>query len=241
MRITFAESHAELDKCAQFISSQGLCPRGSRNKSNPPRLAITISRQSGSGARFVADCLAKKFQARTSAESPAWTVFERNLVERVLEEHDLPGNLAPVMREDAVPELADALDELLAGHPPAWTFVQHTVQTILRLAERGNAILIGRGAHLVTRSLPHVFHVRLVGSLEKRVEHLREMRALSEKQAVAIIRREDRGCRRYLKKYFHGDIDDPLAYHLVVNTDSMSYEKIAHVIEEAALESVSAA
>jgi hypothetical protein len=136
-------------------------------------LAITISRECGSGAHCVATCLAQYLQPRTPQEPGLWTVFDKNLVERVLEDHDLPSRLAGLMPENRIPELTDALDELLGVHPPVWTFVQQTAETILRLADRGNAILIGRGAHVITSKLSNGFHVRLVGSLESRIEHIR--------------------------------------------------------------------
>ena len=87
-----------------------------------------------------------------------------------------------------------------------------------------------------TSELENVFNVRLVGSLEKRIEHIREIRGIGKKEAWALIRQEDRGRQRYLKKYFGKDIEDPLSYHLVVNTDSVPYEQAACLIGEAALE-----
>jgi cytidylate kinase len=113
--------------------------------------------------------------------------------------------------------------------------VHQTAETILRLAQQGNVILIGRGANLVTRKLPHVLHVRLVGSLEKRVAHMQEIRKVGRKAALELIHTEDRGRQRYLKKYFDKNPDDPLLYNLVINTDSMSYEEAAYLIGNAAL------
>lgn len=200
------------------------------------RLAITISRQTGSGAHCVATHLARYLQAHAPEDSCAWTVFDRNLVEQVLEDHHLPPSLGRFMPEDRTPELTDALDELLGLHPPSLTLVQQTAQTILRLANRGNVILIGRAAHIITAQLDYAFHVRLVGSLEKRIAHLQQIRTVGRKEALALIRREDQGRQRYLKKYFGKDIDDPLSYHLVVNTDSMPFETAACLVGEAALE-----
>src|SRR5262249_48846550 len=140
------------------------------------------------------------------------------------------------MPEDRVPEITGTLDDLLGVHPPAYTLVQQTAETILHLANRGNAILIGRAAQVITSHLDHVFHVRLVGSIEKRIEHISEIRGIGKTEALALIRQEDRGRQRYLKKYFGKDIADPLSYHLVVNTDSGPYERASRLIGEAALD-----
>lgn len=143
--------------------------------------------------------------------------------------------LSRFMPEDRVPDLVDALDELLGLHPPFWTLVQQTVETISRLADRGNSILIGRGAHVITSGRENVFHVRLVSSLAKRAQHIQEIRGIGKAEALSVIRQEDRGRQRYLKRYFGKDIDDPLSYHLVVNTEFMPYQKAAYLIAEAAL------
>ena len=50
-----------------------------------------------------------------------------------------------------------------------------------------------------------------------------------------LIHREDRGRNRYLKKYFDTDIEDPLLYHLIINTDLIPYEEAARIIADAVL------
>src|SRR5690349_5041687 len=111
------------ERCLQFINTEAssksetrFFTRDEKAKERKP-FAITISRQTGSGAQFVAEALAGYLRARTAADSPAWTVFDRNLIEKVLEEHQLPARLAHFVPEDRVPALADALDELLGVHP----------------------------------------------------------------------------------------------------------------------------
>jgi cytidylate kinase len=204
----------------------------------PLRQAVTISRQAGCGALAVGESLAEYLQARAQRDLAPWTVFDRNLVEKVLEDHHLPKSLARFMPEDRIPELADIMDELFGLHPSSWTLVRQTAETILHLAELGRVILIGRGANVITQKLSHVFHVRLVGSFEKRLEHVQEFNHLDKAAAADFIRREDRGRERYLKKYFHKDIADPLLYDLVINTDTVAYGEAARIIGEAVLNRV---
>ena len=226
----------DLEQCLTFINCQ-LQPAGKALVSGDgaDRRAVTISRQTGSGGHAVAERLAEYLQAATPKASCPWTVFDRNIVEKVLEDHNLPKRMAQFMPEDRISEIADTMDELFGLHPPSWTLVRQTADTILHLAELGNVILIGRGAGVITSKLDYVFHVRLVGSLERRVEHVQEISRLSRKEAVALIQQEDRGRRRYLKKYFDKDIDDPLLYHAIINTDLVSYEHAARMIGNAML------
>ena len=118
--------------------------------------------------------------------------------------------------------------------PGPWS--ARTTETILHLVELGNVIVIGRGATVITGKLDYVFHVRLVGSLEKRVARIQEAEpSRARRPRWTLIRREDRGRERYLKKYFKADIDDPLLYHLMINTDLVPYDEAARIIADAML------
>ena len=195
--------------------------------------AVTISRQAGSGAHTIAEKLAAHLQSLSPKDAPPWTVFDHNLVEKVLEDHQLPARLAQYMPEDRTSEFQDSMDELFDLHPPSRTLVHQTSETLLRLASLGRVILIGRGANIVTSRLPGVLHVRLVAPFEQRVAHMQELRKLTRKAALDVVRREDRGRARYLKKYFDANIDDPLLYHLVINTDWVPVDQAAELIAQA--------
>ena len=222
------------DRCLEYINSQVQTPRELTPENAVPRWrAVTISRQAGAGSHVVAEELIALLQGRAPAGSPPWTIFDRNLVERVLKDHDLPARLAKFMPEDRMSNMSDTLDDLFGLHPSTWTLVRKTADTILHLAELGNVVIIGRGANIITKNLDSAFHVRLVGSEAKRIEHLRAYKHLSLEAASLYLRDEDLGRKRYVKKYYAADIDDPLLYHLVINTDLLSYGEAARTIAEA--------
>jgi cytidylate kinase len=232
--VSNVDATTNYERCLDYINSQAQTPRGRAPEDAVPRWrAVTISRQAGAGAHVVAEELIALLQVRVPSEAPPWTIFDRNLVERVLEDHDLPGKLAKFMPEDRMSNMSDTLDELFGLHPSSWTLVRKTADTILRLAELGNVVIIGRGANIITKNLDSAFHVRLVGSETKRIEHLRDYKHLSLGAASLYLRDEDLGRKRYVKKYYATDIDDPLLYHLVINTDLLSYEEAARTIGEA--------
>lgn len=206
-------------------------PAGHRVGARRP--VITISRQAGAGAHVVADELVALLQDRAVPGSSPWTVFDRNLVDRVLKDHALPQRLAEFMPEDRVSGISDTLEELFGLHPGTWGLVRKTANTILHLAEIGNVVVIGRGANIITARLEHAFHVRLVGSVERRVRHVEECRGLSHPAAAEYVRQRDRGRKRYVKKYYRRDIDDPLLYDIIINTDEVAYARAARMIADA--------
>jgi cytidylate kinase len=194
---------------------------------------VTISRQAGTGAHALAEDLVVRLQARAPAGSCPWTVFDRNLVDKVLEDHALPARLARFMHEDRASELSDIMDGLFGLHPHSETLVRKTADTILHLAELGNVVVIGRGGNIVTATLAHALHVRLVGSVERRIERTSRELHVDAKAAADHVRREDLARQRYVRKYYGADIDDPLLYHLIINTDRLSHARAAQTIADA--------
>jgi cytidylate kinase len=219
-----------VDKCESFIKSH-FHPKGEATSEAPAKPAITIARQEGAGGLTVASNLADYLQAHTPSRE-AWTVFSQQLVAKVLEEHRLHERVGDFMKEGHKAMLFDAVEEWMGLHPSSWTLVEKTNATILRLAQIGNVILVGRGANIVTRELQTVFHVYLVGSLEKRIERAQKVFTLDRKAAVSYIKKKDEARRRYLKDNFDKDINDPLLYHITINTDLVQHEDAAQLIGE---------
>jgi cytidylate kinase len=58
---------------------------------------------------------------------------------------------------------------------------------------------------------------------------------LTRDQARKFCLREDRGRERYLKKHFAADINDPLLYHMIINTGLVNYDDAAKLIGDAVL------
>lgn len=229
-----------VERCLSFINCQLQPPASAKQFGglSGPKRAVTLSRQSGCGAHAVAEALAAYLQRQAPADAPPWMIFDRNLVERVLEDHQLPARLARFMPEDRVRQIDDVVDELFGLHPPSWTLVQQTSETISRLIEMGNVIILGRGSNVIAANVPYAFHVRLVGSFEARVRRRQHSLGLDAKAAADVIRREDLGRERYFKKHFNRDINDPLLYHLMINTDLIPLDAAARVIGDLVLQQV---
>jgi cytidylate kinase len=223
---------ATFERCFTYLETQ-LGPQRKQQKTSAP--TITISRLTGSGGIPIAERLAGYLQKCRPGSPAPWTVFHRTLVEKVLAEHKLPANLAEYMPEDRVSYIQDTMEELLGLHPSRTSLVAQVTETILGLAELGNCIIIGRGAHVVLAKSPSALHVRLVSALDQRVARVAADKQITPVQAREFIQREDTARTRYLRSHFQSDIDDPLGYHLVVNTDWFSADEAAELIGQAVL------
>jgi cytidylate kinase len=195
------------------------------------RPAIAISRQTGAGALTVANLLAQRLNVDCQGDPPhPWKVFDRNLAQRILEDHQLSARMEPYLPEDAKHPLTDALESVLGLHPSFWILRQHTVETIRRLAARGNVILVGRGASSITAELPQVLQVRLVAPLADRVLNFAHYHQLPPEKAARLVPETDERRRRYVRTYFDTDIEDPTNYDLIINTGRSGFEQAARTI-----------
>jgi len=200
------------------------------------RLFITISREAGAGSINIGKKLAEFLNSDKTVNWPCpWTVFDKELIKTVLEDHHLPERWEKYMPEDKHSKIQDILDELFGLHPASIVLVHRTSETILHLAQIGNVILVGRGASIITRKLEWGFHVRLVGSLRKRTQRVMEFSKVDKTQAEELIAKWDKGRKKYLNEYFNKNIDDPLLYDLIINTDFVSHDNAAKIIANAAL------
>lgn len=196
---------------------------------------ITISRETGAGADIISQKLIKNLQNYKKENLPDWTIFDKNLIEKVLEDHNLPKTLSEVFDERKYSSMLSFASELLAGQPSVHTLVHKTTQTILSLAEIGNVVIIGRGANIVTAHLSNSFHVRLVATLEDRIKYVQQHCGYDLKKATEFLKKDDQSRRNYISTYFHKQIDDPLLYHLIINTHRLSYDNAAELIADAVM------
>ena len=226
---------SSLERFNRYLLSQAALPTRALLPQQP---SITISRQSGAGATTVAEMVAERLNAiaKPTETEAAWTVFDKNLAKEALVEHKLPLDLERFMVEDARLPIESIVEELLGIHPSTWWLAQQTTKTVLHLASMGRAIMVGRGAEVITQLLPYVLHIRLVAPLSKRITQAVDFYGLSTNAAALKVSEEDHARQRYLRRYFDSDCDNPLLYHLVINTAKTGFAGAADIIVQAALQ-----
>ena len=196
--------------------------------------AVAISREMGTGALEIANLLAKFLQKTEEWGSETWEVFDRELIERALHDQRWPKKLVETITEEKRFFLDEVIDDLFRARPPSWELMPKVIETAMNLAMAGHAILVGHGATIVTSELPNVFHVRVTGSLPRRVERVQKERNLNYEDAARMVKTEDHKRERYLKAHFHARPDNELLNDLTVNTDRISIDDAAITIFDAA-------
>lgn len=225
-----------LQKAQVYVMSQmadhGM-KRGAERRQGEP--FVTISRQTGACGLTIAEALAQYLQKHERRKNCVWTALDKNLIQKVIEEHGFPESYDSYFGESRFSEIQDSIEEIFGLHPSRWTLVHRMGATIFRLAQRGYVILVGRGGNFITRGLPKGVHIRLIGSAEKRLRNIEEFHGLSKKQARRFMEKEEKERAAYVRKYFNCDVNDPAFYDMVINMDALSVDKVVMVIADLVL------
>ena len=225
--------HPSFQECRAYVAAH-LHHQTKYHPKQAKRLpAITISRQTGARAHSIGMKLQAALREDAPEGSVPWTLFDENLVKKVLEDHQLPADLEKFMPDDAVNEYEGAVNELLGRHPSLWTLFEKTVSTIVQLSRMGHSIIVGRGGNEITRGFHNVINVRLIGSKEQRIRHLVVTHGMELAYAKKFVKGEDAARRRFLKQHFDADINDPERYDIVINTDHLEDDVVVEMLAAA--------
>lgn len=225
-----------MDKSRAYFVSQGKdwqepATSGSLRRLNP---TITISHQTGAGAAEIAGQLAQSLQNMKGTGDQRWAVYNHQIIENALAGNRWPKQFTDKLIEEKRFFVDELIYDVLDLQPPSWVLIPEVVDTTVRLAKEGHAILVGHGATVVTAELTNVFHVRLTGSLAKRIERVQKLKNLTPAVASKFVKAEDQRRKEFIKAYFHAHLDDELLYDLAVNTDRVSNEDTVALVSEAA-------
>ena len=197
-------------------------------------MLITISRQYGAGGSEV---------ARLIAERLGWSVVDNQIVDLVARRAGLsPDDVA--RQEERVPSFIERLARALAVSSqelavPAVgavlptdeaALVRITEAVVKEVAAEGKVVLVGRAAPVVIGQLPDALHVKLVAPRENRVRYAMEAEQLERKAAEKLTSDTDSNRARYHRQYYGRDWDDPVNYHMVLNTGLLGFEGAAGVV-----------
>lgn len=201
-------------------------------------MLITISRQYGAGGSEV---------ARAVGEALEWHVVDNEIVDRVArraglateivaeQDERVPGfverlarALAASSQEFAVPEIG------VAVRPAEPSLVRLTEMVVKEIAEEGRAVLVGRAAPAVLGREGAVLHIKLVANREFRIALAMQSEGFDRKTTERVMNETDAQRRRYHREHYGRDWDDPVHYHMILNTGLLGLDGAADTIVTAA-------
>lgn len=209
---------------------------------------ISISRQFGAAGVPVGRALADRYRLEFLDRAiVAQVALRSGIPERDLETYDerLPGfwqRVASALASSAPePELpALPYTEQLSALSVHDRLVAITRAVIEEAAERGNAVIVGRGAAFILGKRPNTLHVQLHASLEARIRWLLTRvdelppEARPEERSLRDLCQSIDGERaEYVRRLFNADWLDARHYDLAIDSGRIGVARTIEVIAQA--------
>jgi len=198
---------------------------------------VTISGSYGAGGSRIGPALAERLNV---------PFLDRAIPAAVAEELAVPFDDAEAHDEQLS---ASWLERMLRGFigqdiaAPAGTpaaaatagdFREATEEVLLRQAQSGRGVILGRAAAILLRDHPRVLRVRLDGPAERRVRQAMALEDIDEATARERQRRQDRAHATYARHFYGVDIGDPSLYHVMLDSTMIAIDTCVEVLELAA-------
>ncbi len=103
----------------------------------------------------------------------------------------------------------------------------------IELAGRGNVLLLGRGAQVVLKDVPAVFHARIIAPEIIRVERVAARERLTSREAWHIVQNHGRRRKALIESVFRVDPNDYFFYDIIINTTHYTSETAAELLAQA--------
>uniref|UniRef100_A0A832MIM3 Cytidylate kinase-like family protein n=1 Tax=Eiseniibacteriota bacterium TaxID=2212470 RepID=A0A832MIM3_UNCEI len=188
---------------------------------------VTVSRQKGAGGSSLAASLAACFR---------YTLLDRDLLDRICGSTDTRRRLLASLDEHVKPVVTTWVEALLGNEwVDAGDYMRALVETVGSIAALGGAVIVGRGANFIVGPA-RGFHVRVVAPREVRVARIAARDHVAEKEALRRVETADRDRHEFIRRQFHREIDDAVAYDLVINTGYVDLDTATDLVVKAALE-----
>jgi|SRR6516164_3877948 cytidylate kinase len=181
---------------------------------------ITVEREYGSGGGEIAKLLADRL---------GWKLWDQLLTEEIARLVDCPKSIVESHEERNDPLYYRLFKSFMRGsyegsiNAPKLKLVDTecisriTRDVVLKIAETGNCVIVGRGSQHFLENRPDTLRVFLYASTEEKVRRV-AARGHSEAEARELVDTVDRDRGAYIQKYFKVEWPTRSLYHLMLNT-----------------------
>ena len=185
---------------------------------------ITISREFGSGGRFIGEKVAKKL---------GFACYDKNIIGQIAEK----SGLAPeYIRESAELSPKKGLFAYaFAGRDITGKSVEDLVyetqrKVILELTEKESCVIIGRNADFILKDRDDVLNVFIYGDLPEKVERICRLYHVSEQEAVRMMTDIDKRRMTNYNFYTEQKWGKASNYTVCLNSSRIGYERCEEIL-----------
>ncbi len=199
--------------------------------STPMKPTITLSREFGCEAFPVAEELVRLAEKQTGE---SWLLVDKSLLDAVAKQHNVPEEI--MLSLGSKPRW---FDDMMATFSANWKsdadYYRLLCRQVVMIASAGNAVIVGLGAPLITKSLKNCFRYRLIADHAFKVSSIVRRMKVPRQEAELVVLDQQKERDRVLRKLLDSDMRDPLLYHAIFNNGRIKSRQIARLIADHAL------
>jgi cytidylate kinase len=109
-------------------------------------------------------------------------------------------------------------------------------EILFRYALQDNVILRGRGANFLMEGIPHAYRIRVIDSLENRIDRVTHREMIDQETARWLIENGDRERAGFVQALYGKDVNDPRFYDTVFDRRDQSLDEIIETVKQGLLE-----
>lgn len=178
---------------------------------------ITVSRQPGSEGNEIAAKLAGAF---------GYNLFDQEIIQAMARDAKISNRVLETLDEKGLNVLEDVVATVIEErHLWPDQYMKHLMRVIGAIGRHGKAVIVGRGANFILPPAQNL-RLRIVAPFDKRVNKVAHLYDVDINEARRQIYREEAERRSFTRRYFYANIDDPIHYDMVVNTQLMSDQQV---------------
>lgn len=187
---------------------------------------ITISREFGSGGRFIGEEVAKKLGI---------AYYDKNIINEIAEKSGLSPEY--IQENAELSPKKGLFAYAFAGRDVTGKSVEDLVyeaqrKVILELAEKESCVIIGRNADYILKDRDNVMNVFIHGDTQEKIQRITRLYKVEEQKAVKMMVDIDK--RRMANYNFYTDQKWGKAsnYTLCLNSSKLGYDRCEKIIME---------
>ena len=184
------------------------------------KITITISREYGSGGRYIGQLVADKLGIK---------LYDKEFVEKLAVETGLSEEYIENNEQKR-----NALDALNSGYYFGMNnsdelFIKES-ELIKEIANKESCVIIGRCADFILKDNSNIIKVFVYSNMEDEVKRATKFYGLDEKNAKKEIKRINKLRASHYKYYTEKEWKDNSNYDICINSDALGVEKSAELI-----------
>ena len=187
---------------------------------------ITISREFGSGGRFIGEEVAKKIGI---------SYYDKNIIGQIAEKSGLSPEY--IQENAELSPKKGLFAYAFSGRDITGKSVEDMVyeaqrNIILELAEKEPCVIIGRNADYILKDRDDVLNVFIHGDMPEKIQRLTSLYNVEEKEAVKMMADTDKRRRTNYNFYTDQNWGKASNYTLCLNSSQFGYDRCEMIIME---------